>query len=249
MKLKLTVSPDFPPEKLAGWHIFNTWLQRQTGLASHFDVYESYEELHSAIDAESVDLIYANAYDSANLVRDKGFIPLARPAQQADEVVIATSIESNVEKIEDLAPGINIATTADPDVRTIGMIMLEPANIDSANSQLQSFGSYPLVAKSLMKKESQAGFFLADAYDRLSKLIQSQLRPLVRSHIQLISHSFLLSPRAIAHKDTLQELLRNMAEKENGPRVLDDLDSKGWRIPDQEEVEFMIDLMSTLVSD
>lgn len=24
MKLTLTVSPDFSPEKLAGWHIFNT---------------------------------------------------------------------------------------------------------------------------------------------------------------------------------------------------------------------------------
>ncbi|MCV6626558.1 MAG: phosphate/phosphite/phosphonate ABC transporter substrate-binding protein [Cellvibrionaceae bacterium] len=249
MKLQFTVSPDFAPESLAAWHIFNTYLQRQTGLGSHFETYESYQDLHAAIDNGEVDLIFANAYDSASLVRDKGYAPLASPEGQADEVVIAVAEGSPVLGVEELAPGITIASTADPDVQTIGMIMLEPANLDKSNTRINVRGSYPLVAKSLMRNEAAAGFFLAEAYERFSEVIKQQLRPLVRSYIQVINHCFLLSPNAIAHKDQLLDLLAAMHTQANGERVLQDLGYKAWHIPPQEEVEFTLDLMSTLVEE
>ena len=78
MKLTLTVSPDFSPEKLAGWHIFNTWLQRKLDVDCHLEMFGSFAEQRAAIAADKIDLIYANPYDAAMLVREKGFVAVSQ---------------------------------------------------------------------------------------------------------------------------------------------------------------------------
>lgn len=75
-----TISPDFSPDHLSGWYIFNTWLQKQTGEAIHLEMYDGFHSQKEAIRNDKVDLIYANPFDAAMLVREKGFLPLVRPA-------------------------------------------------------------------------------------------------------------------------------------------------------------------------
>src|SRR5690554_2241036 len=127
MTLNLSVSPDFPPTHLSGWFIFNTWLQRQLGVGVHLELYDSFEEQGEDIRNGKIDLIYANPYDASMLVRELGFKVLVRPRNRADETVIAARCDDERNTVEDLQPGITIATTADPDVHTMNMIMLESA--------------------------------------------------------------------------------------------------------------------------
>ena len=42
MRYVMTVSPDFPPAQIAGWYIFNTWLQRQLGVQIHVELYQNF---------------------------------------------------------------------------------------------------------------------------------------------------------------------------------------------------------------
>lgn len=76
MSFMFTVSPDFSPVHLSGWYIFNTWLQKQTDLALHLELYDDFHTQTEAIKSDSIDLIYANSFDAAMLMRDKGFLPL-----------------------------------------------------------------------------------------------------------------------------------------------------------------------------
>lgn len=92
--LELTVSPDFSPEHIAGWYVFNTWLQRRLGERIHLELYEDFAAQRQAIAADKVDLIYANPYDAAMLVREKGFVAIAAPRDCPDEVVIAVPADS-----------------------------------------------------------------------------------------------------------------------------------------------------------
>ncbi|MGB2131634.1 MAG: PhnD/SsuA/transferrin family substrate-binding protein, partial [Marinobacterium sp.] len=131
MTLNLSVSPDFPPAHLSGWFIFNTWLQRQLGVGVHLELYDSFEAQREDIRSGKLDLIYANPYDASMLVRELGFKVLVRPRNRADETVIAARMEDSVNCVEDLKPGLKVATTADPDVHTMGMIMLESADLDN----------------------------------------------------------------------------------------------------------------------
>jgi phosphonate transport system substrate-binding protein len=57
MPYNFTVSPDFGPDHLAGWYVFNTWVQRILGEAVHLEIYRDFASQRRAIDAGDVDLI------------------------------------------------------------------------------------------------------------------------------------------------------------------------------------------------
>jgi len=246
MSFMFTVSPDFAPDRLSGWYIFNTWLQKQTGKAIHLEMYNHYQSLHEAILADKIDLIYANPFDAAMLVREKGFLPLVKAEGESDEAIIAVNTASNVSDVAQLMPGVRVAFTEDPDVRLIGMIMLEPGNLDESNIVSVNSDNYVLVAKHLLKGEADAGVFLAAAYDDLSAMIKNQLKVLVRSQISVIHHALLVGPKLQNQRDEIQTVLMDMHRDAKGNGVLTSLGFKAWQKIEDEEMEFMIDLMDTL---
>lgn len=247
MTFNLTVSPDFAPDHIAGWYFFNTWLQRQLGNAVHLELYDSFEQQRHDLRADKIDLIYANPYDASMLVRELGFEAIARPQAQSDETIIACREDAGFDCVEDLQPGARVATTSDPDVHTMGMIMLEPADLDSSNISIAQRGNYVLVAKSLLKREADIGFFLKDGYQDLSTLIQNQMKVLVTSQISVVHHSLLVGPRMRDQIPLLQERLLEMHQDEKGRSVLESLGFEQWESMDRERTEFMIDLIDTLI--
>ena len=248
MSFQFTVSPDFTPDHLSGWYIFNTWLQKATGLPIHLEMFGDFHHQRDAIQEDRIDLIYANPYDAAMLVREKGFEALARPADKSDEALIAVSEESSYRTVEDLVPGARIAITEDPDVHLMGMIMLEPANLDRSNTETITCDTYVLVAKELIKRNADAGIFLVEAYESMSSLIRKQLRILVSGQIQVVHHCLLVGPKLQPHRAQLLQTLTHMTDDPKGPGVLDALKFTHWEEVDHEEVEFMIDLMDTLAT-
>ena len=246
MPYVLTVSPDFTPKHIAGWYIFNTWLQRQSDLAFHVALYDSFNAQRKAIADDKVDLIYANPYDAAMLVREKGFKALVAPLAKADEAIIACNSNSQFNAIEDLQPDSKIVTTDDPDVHLMGMMMLEPADLDKNNTHIEEVDGYVLVAKKLLQQNADIGFFLKDAYYDLSHLIRDDLKVLISSEIFVIRHILLAGPELQQHHQQLQSLLVNMQDDPKGIGVLEAMGLKGWEKQNQEDTEFMIDLMDTL---
>ncbi|MBE0470821.1 MAG: phosphate/phosphite/phosphonate ABC transporter substrate-binding protein [Methyloprofundus sp.] len=248
MPYQFTVSPDFTPDHLSGWYIFNTWLQKHTDNAIHLEMYHDFHEQRAAIQQNNVDLIYANPFDAAMLVREKGFKPLVRPLGLSDEAIIAVNADNHVEDVAHLSAGIKVAVTEDPDVHMMGMIMLEPGDLDANNVEMVACDTYVLVAKNLLKKEADVGIFLAEAYDDLSNMIKKQLRILVRSQISVIHHSLMIGPRLLEQREHIQSILVQMADNEEDKGVLDSLGFTQWQVVDDEEMEFMIDLMDTLTT-
>lgn len=246
MSFMFTVSPDFAPDRLSGWYIFNTWLQKQTGEAIHLEMYNHYQDLHEAIAADKIDLIYANPFDAAMLVREKGFLPLVRAGGESDEAIIAVHADSPVHDVAELQPNTRVAFTDDPDVRLIGMIMLEPADLCGDNIVPLLAENHVLVAKHLLKGEADVGIILAEAYDSLSNVIKKQLRVLVRSQISVIYHSLMIGPRMQNRRDDIQQILIKMDKDAKGSGVLASLGFSTWERIADEEMEFMIDLMDTL---
>ncbi|MDD2759152.1 MAG: phosphate/phosphite/phosphonate ABC transporter substrate-binding protein [Methylomonas sp.] len=246
MSYMFTVSPDFTPDHISGWYIFNTWLQKHTGIGIHLEMYDHFLSQREAIQADKIDLIYANPFDAAMLVREKGFLPLVKAQGAADEALIAVSGESQTNDVTDLTPGTRVAYTDDPDVRLMGMIMLEPGDLDATNIVPVVADNYVLVAKHLLKGDADVGIFLAEAYDGLSSMIKKQLKVLVRSQISVIHHALMIGPKLQDRRDEIQQLLINMESDEKGGGVLKSLGFEAWQRVDDEEMEFMIDLMDTL---
>lgn len=247
MTLNLSVSPDFPPTHLSGWFIFNTWLQRQLGTGVHLELYDSFEAQREDIRNGKIDLIYANPYDASMLVRELGFKALVRPRNRADETVIATRCDDPRNCVEDLQPGVVIATTADPDVHTMGMIMLESADLDKHNVSFREYDNYVLVAKALLNGQADIGFFLKAGYDELSELVRNRTKSLVSSQISVVHHTLVVGPSMQAYIPLLTERLLGMEEDPKGREVLKSMGLDGWDAMDEEQIEFMIDLIDTLI--
>lgn len=247
MTYKLTVSPDYPPEDIAGWYIFNTWLQRKLNCRFHFEMFDCFEAQRAAIARDEIDLIYANPFDASMLVREKAFIAIAAPVSKQDEVVVAANAASSIAKVEDLLPGTRIAVTSDPDVNLIGMILLEPADLNRGNTETIPVSAYVIVAKQLLQGKADIGFFLKDAFDDLSKIVRRELHPLVTSQISVVRHVLLLSPRAAVIAEPLLQALLSMHLDARGASVLASMGLNGWETQSMEDTEFMIDLMDTLV--
>ena len=242
----LTVSPDFMPDYIAGWYIFNTWLQRQLGQSIHLELYNDFSAQREAITRDEIDLIYANPFDAAMLVREKGFSAIAAPLDKPDEVILAVHNESPIQTLDDLSDGTRIARTDDPDVNLIGMMMIEAVDLNADNTQVQMVDNYVLVAKALFQERADLGFFLQEAYHSLSDFVKSQLRVVLNSEIHVVTHVLLASSMFVEHQKALQACLLDMPNREKGLGVLESMGLLGWQAQTQEDTEFMIDLMDTL---
>jgi phosphonate transport system substrate-binding protein len=244
--LTFTLSPDFDIRHLPGWYVVNTWLQRQSGRTIALQMFDDFTSLHHALDEDRVDIIFANAFDAARLVREQGYIPLAKPHAGTDEAVIAVTASSPFREVEDLRPGLRAAATDNPEVELMGLILLEPADLTRADVAVTVEPNHVSVAKALLYDDADIGFFLAATFDDLSRDVSSQLRVLVRSEIFVITHLFLIHPRLASLADTMRRCLMVMDTDAKGLAALDDVGIDRWEPVEQEEVEFMIDLMHAL---
>lgn len=248
MTLNFMIAPDFAPECFAGWHMLNTTLQRRSGIGLHLLTPVSAHEQAQLLGADRADLVYANPFDAADMIRTQGYIPFARPAKRYDEMVIATGVNSGLMCVEDLKPNCRIALTENKDVKLIGLRLLEPADLTEALIDWQPMDSYQGVARRAIKGEVEAAFFLADAFASLSRMTRSQLRVLVESAISDISHVLLAHPRVAGDLPSITKALLSVGQEPSDSEVLDALGlPSGFEPMTQEEAEFMIDLMDTLL--
>lgn len=247
--LNFLIAADFPPANYAGWHLLNTLVQRRSGLRLRLLMPGDLKEQRQMLETENIDIVYANPFDATQLVRENGYIAFAKPASSSDEVVIAAKADASYNVVEDLPPGCQIALTSNGDVKLISLRLLEPADLSEDNIEWVSVESYQGVARLLIKGEAQAGLFLAHAYHSMSKLAKSQLKILVESMLHDISHVFLANPIYAQELAQLRSVLLDIGSQSSDSDVLEALGMpSGFVAMEQEDAEFMIDLMETLVN-
>jgi len=248
MKLNFLIAPDFSPEHFAGWHLLNTVLQRRSGLHLHLVTPVSAQEQANMLASGQADIVYANPFDATDMIRNLGYVPFARPAQRYDEMVMATGAESVFNGLEDLKPGCRIAVTENRDVKLIGLRLLEPADLSEALIEWIRVDSYQAAARKVIKGDVDAAFFLADAYASLTRLTRSQMRVLVESAISDISHVLLAKSEAGIDIDAIRNAFVGVGREAGDQDLLASLGlPKGFEAMTQEQAEFMIDLMDTLL--
>lgn len=250
MTFNFLVAPDFPPDRFSGWYMFNTLLQRRSSIGIHLLMPADRSEQEQMLAEKEVDLVYANPFDASALVREHGYRAFARPVDCSDEMVIATAADSPLSGVEALKPGASIALTGNTDVKLIGLRLLEPADLTEADIDWQVADSYQAVARQVLSGQVDAGFFLADAFHSFSRLTLSRMKVLVESQLRDITHVLLSHPRIDQHLPILRETVLGIRGEDDAgaAEVLEALGFRqGFEQMEAEDVEFMIDLMDTLL--
>lgn len=246
MKYNMSICPTTPASDMSGWFILNTYLQKKLDIAIHLEIYNNFEDQRAAFNKGEIDFIYANPFDVTLLMRELNFKALNKPNQTENEVVIVSNAVASDMTFSDLKPGLRIATANDPAINLIGMILLESVDIDSDNSQILDCNSFIIATKKVLNGEADIAFLPKKVYDKLSSIIKLQLRSLISSEISLIHHIFAASEKSQAiHKDLIKALCE-LNEQEAGQNILKTVGIPSFSEMQQEEAEFMIDLMDTL---
>ena len=246
--MNFLIAPDFSPEHFASWHLLNTVLQRRSGIHLHLLTPASAQEQGELLSAGKADVVYANPFDATDLIRTHGYLPLVRPIRRYDEMVIATGAQSPVKDLESLRPGCQIAVTENRDVRLIGLRLLEPADLDESLINWVCEDSYQAVARKVIRGEVDAGFFMSEAFASLTRLTRSQMVVLVESAISDISHVLLIKPQYPVEFDAIKNVFCGLGQMPGDQELLLSLGlPHGFEPMTQEQAEFMIDLMDTLL--
>ncbi len=250
MTLQFAISPDVNIQNVTDWFIFNTKLQRITEEAFHPTAYTDFADLHAAFEENRADLVYANAADTAYLVRNKGYLPVAWASGMAKEATVVVAANSDIQKVTDLTAPLTAAATEAPDVERICRILLEPANLAYSDIEVSLRPNPVLVAKAVMQGQAPVGFFPQNAYEELSSMVKMQLRELIRSRIYVVRSSLLANPK-IAH--LVEPIWKGLEQLSADPANKDLLTAlgapQGWECLEREDTEFMIDLMDALAQE
>lgn len=246
MTFNLLIAPDFAPERFAGWHMLNTLLQKRANIHIHLLTPASAHEQAELIKSQDVHVIYANPFDAAELIREKGYTAIARPKGKSDEMVIVSSAKSSISRLEDLKKGCKVAMADNKDVKLIGLRLLEAVDLVESDIEWHITENYQAAARELIKGEVDAVFFLSEVFHTLSRMTLSQMNVLIESQLHDVSHVILVKENFENSQEVLQALLS--LNDTDGKKVLEELGMpEGFETMTEEDGEFMVDLMETLL--
>ena len=221
--LNLLITPDFPPEFFAHLHMFNTQLQRALDTAIRLQTPTGYREQQDLLDSETVALVYANPFDAGSLMRDKGYIPLAKPDLPSDQVLVVANAQSAFATLGDLPADSRVLVTANCDIKRIGLDVLQGTEITADTVQWLHARTFTELARRLMANEAEAGLFLASSFRSLNASTQGSLKILFETEFEDFGHVMLLHPDFADQADKLRAALLNMAQAPVSRMTLEDL--------------------------
>ena len=143
-----------------------------------------------------------------------------------------------------IAP-INIQTE-NQDLRLLGLRLLESANLTEQDIEWIAVDTFQEAARRLINQEADAAFFLVSTYLHFMPNTRKQMKTLMQSRIGDLYHIILLHPDDAELHDFFRDTFIQIGNTDDGEKVLQDLDMRGFDAVSQEDMEFMIDLMETL---
>ena len=219
----LLIAPDFPPEFFANWHMFNTQLQRALDTTIHLQMPAGYREQNDLIDSETIALVYANPFDAGSLMREKGYIALAKPDLPSDQVLVVANAQSALAALSDLPVDSRVLITANRDMERIGLDVLQGTAITADSVQWLPTRTFTELARRLMANEAEIGLFLASSFRSLNASTQGSLKILFETQFDSFGHTMLLHPDFAEQADKLREVLVNMVQSPVNKMTLEDL--------------------------
>ncbi len=219
----LLIAPDFPPEFFANWHMFNTQLQRALDTTIHLQMPAGYREQNDLIDSETIALVYANPFDAGSLMREKGYIALAKPNLPSDQVLVVANAQSALAALSDLPADSRVLITANRDMERIGLDVLQGTAITADSVQWLPTRTFTELARRLMANEAEIGLFLASSFRSLNASTQGSLKILFETQFDSFGHTMLLHPDFAEQADKLREVLVNMVQSPVNKMTLEDL--------------------------
>jgi anti-anti-sigma regulatory factor len=225
-------------QQLNGWYFLNTHLQRRLSLTAHLELVDNLLGSREKT-AALPDLAFKRPFNAVQLIAGQGFIPLARPENQSDEVTILARADDGRTSLAEFGSSRVAAASRDSFVYLLGRYLLDESGVPSASMQYLFPGHEIKAVQMLLKGEADLLFMHSESYQRLSGMTRRMLKDMDRSEAQFAFHLWCLSPRRAELAEPLRDFLLAMGSDEQGRNVLTELGCAAWVEPAAEDIAML----------
>jgi hypothetical protein len=230
------------------WYHFAQYLTQSITNSVQFEKSMDFPDFHGQL--SSGGLIYANPQDSLRLIKENGYIPIARSSNLFDEIVFIANKSVEDPQIIDLANN-DVISVNSMLVTRVGIKFLFDQDIHP--SRLKPAESWMAVVKAIFRGEEKYGFVYKDFYDGLNSLSKSGLQKIAETYDGTIHHNLLLAPQLESVSLKLQLCLIEMHEQgERENSILKDLGIDQFMAVNKEDIldfESLLSLGDELMDD
>lgn len=233
-RLTFMVCPHDTAKEPERWYRLVQYLAQHLSLNIQFDISLDFADFHEHLAA--ADMVYANPTDSLRLMRERGCLLLARPANSYDEAVLVANTDIPDPTLAAMQ-GLQLATVKSLIPTRIALRLLENQAIKPAG--LLDKVSWQAVISSVWNREVDYGIVYKDTYDGLSAQGKGLVNVFAHSDERVAFHSLVIAPTLADRKDEVQNLLLAMHSDPQGQEVLNALHIAQWLPVTAEEIATM----------
>ena len=169
------------------------------------------------------ELAFINPLDAWHLVRERGFVPVAR-TELYDEVVFIAHPEEPADRLDALHDQ-SLAAVDRQFATCLGLYVLQQQGLRPREVVFCS--SWVQVIRAVAKGDVRFGLLYQDFHASLSNLSRTQFRVLHETHTRYATH-MLLHPERAAWREPLRAVLTAMPEDPEGAALLRTLRLGRW---------------------
>ncbi|MCH9699584.1 MAG: PhnD/SsuA/transferrin family substrate-binding protein [Gammaproteobacteria bacterium] len=221
-------------QQLSGWYMFNTFLQRKLEKAIHLEQPKLGEDLAHM----QTDILFSKPFDACTLIQKNGFVPLARPTTEVDEVVILMR-EDDDRDLKDLKKPKVVTASQNSFVYILGRSLCDENDMDSESFDYTFAGNEIKALQMMLRKQADVLFILKKTYDGLSSFARGSTRVVDESETNFAFHLFCAAPYVADSHASFQDVLLSMHNDEQGQQILKDIEIDGWCKPEEGELQML----------
>ena len=100
-ELSLLIAPDYPPRYILDWYRLTIALERFLARPIHLQLAINFNDFYHHMELNPT-LVHVGSYDTAKIMRNYQYLPLARPEAASDEVIIFSDRDSLILRLDDI---------------------------------------------------------------------------------------------------------------------------------------------------
>jgi len=212
-QIKLMVCPHDTAKNPESWFNFAYYLTQTLKKSFLFEKSLDFPDFHQQLTSSGI--VYANPQDSVKLIKEHGYLPVARPSNLSDEIIFIANKKFDAPKVTDLTDK-TVASVDSMMVTKVGIKCLLENNINPANIEPKE--SWMAVVKSIFRNETDYAMIYKDFYEGLNNLSKSGLQKIGETTDGTIHHNLLVSPQFADVVDIIQNCLVQMHENSEKSR-------------------------------
>ena len=215
---KLSVCPHDTAKNLLGWFTLNTYLQRKLGTGIHFEPQDNFLVERQAVLDDGFHVVYANPYSALCFARDRGFVPVARPAGVKDETLVVARAGVAVPDVPRIA-----SATDKLIIHDLGLQVMRREGMNLDGASFKFVGNHLNAAKAVLQGEADLGFVFNETWAGMNASTKSELQVVGESRDGTAFHCFMVAREWADKREAIQGILCGMHLDPSGLRVLEDL--------------------------